>query len=106
VGKPCDVGLQPQSSQECQCEAKGWVGGWGPNSLNLQAECFQSSLKTLNRNWHQRDASAMQDIFSLSCFMSWLLPKMEVQLGRNSSILEKIKEMWDLGFLGSGAALW
>ena len=54
VGKPCDVGLQPQSSQECQCEAKGWVGGWGPNSLNLQTECFQllkSSLKTLNRNW-------------------------------------------------------
>ena len=48
----------------------------------------------------QRDAAGLQDMFSLSCFISWLQPKMEVQLGRDSEVLKKIMEMWELGYLG------
>jgi len=48
----------------------------------------------------QRDAAGLQDLFALSCFFAWLMPKMEVQLGKDSAILGKIMEMWDLGCLG------
>lgn len=48
----------------------------------------------------QLDAGKMQELFSLACFMSWLKPKMEVQLGKDSEVLERIDEMWDLGLLG------
>ena len=83
-----------------------WLGSKFIESPNWMCSIIEKFFENPEQKLAQRDASAMQDIFSLSCFMSWLLPKMEVQLGRNSSILEKIKEMWDLGFLGSGAALW
>ena len=48
----------------------------------------------------QLDAGKMQELFSLACFMAWLKPKMEIQLGKDSLALERIDEMWDLGLLG------
>ena len=68
-----------------------------PHYNVLNAKFFENPEQKLA----QRDAAAMQDIFHLSCFMSWLLPKMEVQLGKSSPVLEKIMEMWELGSLGS-----
>jgi hypothetical protein len=48
----------------------------------------------------QRDSAGLQDLFSLACFMTWLVPKMEVQLGAGSEVLSKIMETWELGCLG------
>ena len=48
----------------------------------------------------QRDAAALQDLFHLSCFMNWLKPKMEIQLGKAGEVFNKILEMWNLGNLG------
>lgn len=48
----------------------------------------------------QLDGGKMQELFSFACFMSWLKPKMEIQLGKDSLVLERIEEMWDLGLLG------
>ena len=45
----------------------------------------------------QRDASSLQDMFHLACFMNWLHPKMEIQLGKDSTILENIMGVWEIG---------
>lgn len=61
----------------------------------LLSHCWEKPWQKLA----QQDSSKLQDLFSLACFMSWLIPKMEVQLGKGSDVLTKIMEMWDLGSL-------
>ena len=66
----------------------------------IQHKGFLLMCPTPDQKLAQKDAAALQDMFSLSCFFSWLVPKMEGQLGRDSDVLMKILEMWELGYLG------
>ena len=86
-----------------------WIFSWYKiyNKLKQCSEVLLPSYKGFlfmcpipAQKMAQRDAAGLQDMFSLSTFMSWLLPKMEVQLGKDSEVLQKILEMWELGYLG------
>ena len=81
------------------------LGGWFlsniyKSSLSPISYFPSPALPNPGQKMAQLDAARMQDLFSLACLMAWLKPKMEVQLGKDSLVLERIDEMWDLGLLG------
>ena len=110
LGSSSAIWLQPKGSKEFELKAEG-----SEIEITILGICsFLNYVKLMLPSWNiiflfcqipgqkmaQRDSAGLQDLFSLACFMTWLVPKMEVQLGAGSEVLSKIMETWELGCLG------